>query len=77
MTFKSNREMEGLSIGNRLRLLQDVRVLKGTFFRGSIMRVTGDLDARGEMLFVDEDSGESVYFSPSMVRHEPVTGEMS
>ena len=70
--FISNRELEGTSIGSRIKLNEDVRVLKGLFKAGSILRVTGDPDARGEFTCVDEDSGETVGICSALCSYSPV-----
>lgn len=64
--FRSNREIEGTSVGSRLKLNATVRVLKGEFAAGSILRVIGEPDARGEFECVDEESGERVYLHPAL-----------
>lgn len=72
MAFVSNRENEGTNIGGRLRLNADVSVLKGTFKAGSIVRVVGNPDFRGEFECVDEDSGETVYLHPTLTSYSKV-----
>jgi hypothetical protein len=73
MSFRSNQELEKRRVGDRWKLNQNVRVAKGQFDQGSIVRITGEADDRGEIPFVDEESGETLRFNPSMVRCEPFT----
>lgn len=68
--FKSNRELEGTTIGSKIRLLQDVDVLKGRFMSGSILEIIGDPDDRGEFKCRDLDSGETVYLHPALSSYE-------
>ena len=70
MSFRSNREIEGTSVGSRLKLTAPVSVLKGEFGRGSILRIIGEPDARGEFECVDEESGEHVYLHPALSSYE-------
>lgn len=58
MAFVSNREAEGTNVGNIVVLTRDISVLKGTFKRGSRMRITG-YGMRGADM-VDLDSGEAL-----------------
>lgn len=66
MAFRSNREIEGTSVGSRLQLTAPVRVLKGEFASGSVLRVIGEPDSRGEFECVDEESGEHVRLHSSL-----------
>lgn len=66
MAFVSNRELEGTSIGSRIKLNHDVDVLKGRFLAGSILEVIGDPDPRGEFECRDIDSGERVFLHPAL-----------
>lgn len=65
MAFVSNRQKEGIVIGGTLVLSRDVEVLKGTFKRGSKLKVVGlpSDDYRQEFLCRDIESGEEVYLS--------------
>jgi hypothetical protein len=71
MGFRSNEELEKRTVGSRWKLTAPLRVAKGEFSAGSIMRITGEADDRGEFPFRDEDSGETVSFNIGMVSCEP------
>ena len=64
--FKTNFETETGGVGAKIQLTGDVRVLKGTFTRGSVLTIKGKPDARGEFECVDDESGETVYLHPSL-----------
>lgn len=70
MTFKPADDK--LSIGDKIRLEADVRVIKGTFTKGSILRVLGNPDYRGEFECVDIDSGERVYIAHGLSEFKKV-----
>lgn len=66
MAFISNYEKEGLVVRGTLVLTKDAEVLRGTFTKGSKLKVISlpeDNDYRGEFLCRDIESGETVYLS--------------
>lgn len=67
MSFRSNEELSKRTVNSRWKLTQPLRVAKGEFGAGSIMRMTGEVDDRGEYPFIDEDSQETVTFNPGKV----------
>lgn len=69
MAFISNRQLEGTTIGSKLKLDADVSVLKGLFKAGSIVEVIGNPDERGEFLCKDIKSGEEVYLHPAISKY--------
>lgn len=71
--FISSREKQDIAVGNRLKLTADCEVIKGTFKAGSILRVIGDPDERGEFECVDEDSGERVFLHPALTFYVKVS----
>ncbi len=60
MTFRSNEEIEGLSLGKHVRLNEPVRTDEGEFTAGSILRIVGNKEPDGSVRCMDLDSGKTL-----------------